>query len=73
MEGFLMDEKRIELMRQVLTDAYEGIQKITIQATVYNVTAIEENLKRIQLVYNTLGTMAEEQEKDGASNGNVAE
>ena len=61
-------EKRIELMRQVLTDAYDGIQKITIQATVYNVTAIEENLKRIQLVYNTLGTMLEEIKEGGAEN-----
>lgn len=61
-------EKQIELMRQVLTDAYDGIQRITIQATVFNVTAIEENLKRIQLVYNTLGTMLEEIEKGGAEN-----
>lgn len=66
-------DKQIELMRQVLTDAYDGIQKITIQATVYNVTAIEENLKRIQLVYNTLGTMAEELKKGGADNGTNAE
>lgn len=64
-----MDEKQIELMRQVLTDAYDGIQRITIQATIFNVTAIEENLKRIQLVYNTLGTMAEGLKKDGASDG----
>lgn len=66
-------EKRIEMMQQVLTDAYDGIQRITIQATVYNVTAIEENLKRLQLVYNTLGTMAEELKKGSADNGINAE
>ena len=64
-----MFEKRIQLMQQALSDAYDGIQKITIQATIYNVTAIEENLKRLQLVYNTLGAMAEEIKKGGADNG----
>ena len=65
-------DKQIEMMRQVLSDAYDSIQQITIQATANNVTNIEENLKRLQLVYNTLGAMSEELKKDGAENGTDA-
>ncbi len=67
-----MDMKRIQMMRQVLSNAYDSIQQLNIQATIFNVTNIEENLKRLQLVYNTLGEMSEEIEKDGAKDGTNA-
>ena len=66
-------DKQIELMRKVLSDAYDGIQKLNIQATIFNVTAIEGNLKRLQLVYNTLGTMLEEVKEGGAENDSDVE
>lgn len=62
---------RINAMKDLLDDAFTGIQSLTIQATQANASAIANALRNIQIVYNTLDKMAKELEADG--NGRVPE
>lgn len=62
---------RINAMKDLLDDAFTGIQSLTIQATQANASAIANALRNIQIVYNTLDKMGKELEEDG--NGRVPE
>lgn len=62
---------RINAMKDLLDDAFTGIQSLTIQATQANASAIANALRNIQIVYNTLDKMAKELEAD--ENGRVPE
>lgn len=62
---------RINAMKDLLDDAFTGIQSLIIQATQANASAIANALRDIQIVHNTLDNMSKELEADG--NGRVPE
>lgn len=62
---------RINAMKDLLDDAFTGIQSLIIQATQANASAIANALRDIQIVHNTLDKMSKELEEDG--NGRVPE
>lgn len=62
---------RLNAMKNLLNDAFTGIQSLMIQATQANTSAITNALRNIQIVNNTLDKMIKELEADG--NGRVPE
>lgn len=69
-----MEDKRISGAQEKLEDAMSKIQDLHIQATVGNITRILESINDLQIVYNTLTILQEEQKKaavkdDGGENG----
>ena len=49
-----MDNRTLETMRQIITEAGLMVQDLTIQATSKNVTTVNEILVRLQIVQNTI-------------------
>lgn len=69
-----MEDKRISGAQEKLEDAMSKIQDLHIQATAGNITRILESINDLQIVYNTLTILQEEQKKaavkdDGGENG----
>ena len=55
---------RLNEMKDLLNDAFTGIQSLVIQATQSNASAIANALRNIQIVHNTLDKMTKELEAD---------
>ena len=59
-----MSKKRIETMQNYINKAFGSIQRLTIQATEQNTSAITETLTAMRIVYNTLDVMKQEQTEE---------
>lgn len=61
-----MSLKQIGAMKTLLSETFDKIQSLHIQATRENVNILAESLSNLQTVYNTLDLMAKECEsQDG--------
>jgi len=66
-------DKRIPKMQETLEEAMLKIQNLYIQATGGNIVNVYETIVKLQIVYNTLKNMQEEQqetEMGGNDDGN---
>ena len=58
-----MDNRTLETMRQIITEAQLLMSDLTIQATPKNVTTVNEILVRLQIVQNTITRELDERSK----------
>ena len=63
-------DKRIPKMQEMLEEVLTKIQNLYIQSTGGNVVNLYEAIVKLQIVYNTLGNMKEEQETGVGDDGN---
>lgn len=56
-----MSIKRLEALRDLISEVYDGLQTLQIQSTARNVNALSVGLANLQTAYNTLTLMREEQ------------
>lgn len=63
-------DKRIPKMQEMLEEVLTKIQNLYIQSTGGNVVNLYEAIVKLQIVYNTLGNMKEEQEAGVGDDGN---
>lgn len=72
-------DKRTEAMQDYINKAFGAIQRLTIQSTESNASAISEALSALRIVYNTLEVVKQEQTtgeqcaEGGEQDGRVSE
>lgn len=61
-----------EKSKELLSNVYDRLQKLTIQSTASNINIISSCLNEIQMVYNLLDTVEQQIGKEG-DNGSVSD